>query len=687
MKPKSGRAMGDDVNLTEWMNQAGDQWVAWIVNGLLEGSLALGLVLALWLGLRRFVPAQFGYCLFFLVPAALFIPFHYKLPLLPPVDRPTTMARVQAAFTPLPENRTLAVKEKTGAESVVAAPIRTGEYQLSLSARLMIAWALVVLAGLAHLLWISVRTRRMASRSVPVGPDFPINFDFLKAARRVPETTRLCLSDDLSSPAVCCAMAPRILFPRRLADSLTESEMEWALAHELAHLRRGDLWALLAQRLVLILFFFHPAVWIAHWFINELREHACDDEASAESGATRREAAHSFVTILENANGRLAAPFSMAGFTTQKGPIQRRIMRLLRPSPGTYRLTPGLKWVLLPIGALVLPGFALEHREVTHHLNPLSPEKGLLPVVSLSSERPSASHRGRLITPPSHRIQLVDEATGESKEARVGAQNYQITRLDTRSLIGPACLEVAITMGDEGIDGSFDLFPGDLVLPEDFDEQEQFRSRFSRAFVYRLYPRETRSLHCFLKNGELLQLGATGGWGNPEGARSSYRFEARVREDYAEIQRTRFALTTASPRRTITGHVARSGYVVYEIDVRGLRRPGAIRMVLETGGEADGLMADLFAGDLRIPADPRYHETVQSSRLNYILPFALKAGKKIRSNGPSLTHRFPLGGLFQIGVSGPWIADPHPPTSFTLSFSLHPQDLAQPASNSNQEYQ
>jgi hypothetical protein len=55
------------------------------------------------------------------------------------------------------------------------------------------------------------------------------------------------------------------------------------LLHEYAHLRRGDDWTNLIQKIVRALFFFHPAVW---WIENRLsveREMACDDAVLAET--------------------------------------------------------------------------------------------------------------------------------------------------------------------------------------------------------------------------------------------------------------------------------------------------------------------------------------------------------------------------------------------------------------------
>ena len=86
--------------------------------------------------------------------------------------------------------------------------------------------------------------------------------------------------------------------------------MTWVLLHELAHIRRGDLWVVVVQRVVQAVFFFHPAVHLANWIIDELREYACDDAALAACKTSRRDCGEGFLAIVERsverARGRRA---------------------------------------------------------------------------------------------------------------------------------------------------------------------------------------------------------------------------------------------------------------------------------------------------------------------------------------------------------------------------------------------
>jgi beta-lactamase regulating signal transducer with metallopeptidase domain len=69
---------------------------------------------------------------------------------------------------------------------------------------------------------------------------------------------------------------PKIILP---ADThrLSDSELEMMIRHEWAHLRRNDPTALFLQRLVEILYWYHPLVWLATCQVSKYREFACDD--------------------------------------------------------------------------------------------------------------------------------------------------------------------------------------------------------------------------------------------------------------------------------------------------------------------------------------------------------------------------------------------------------------------------
>ena len=66
--------------------------------------------------------------------------------------------------------------------------------------------------------------------------------------------------------------------------SLTPSQVEAILAHELAHIRRHDYAVNVLQTIAETLLFYHPAVWWVSNRIRAEREHCCDEIAVAVCG-------------------------------------------------------------------------------------------------------------------------------------------------------------------------------------------------------------------------------------------------------------------------------------------------------------------------------------------------------------------------------------------------------------------
>ena len=79
------------------------------------------------------------------------------------------------------------------------------------------------------------------------------------------------------TPTVVGLFRPMILLPFSMAGGMPLDQVEGLLAHELAHIRRGDHWVNLVQRLIEAVLFFHPAVWWVSRQIRIEREHCCDD--------------------------------------------------------------------------------------------------------------------------------------------------------------------------------------------------------------------------------------------------------------------------------------------------------------------------------------------------------------------------------------------------------------------------
>ena len=159
---------------------------------------------------------------------------------------------------------------------------------------------------------------------------------------RVSTTARLAESARAAGPLVIGALRPVILMPVGSILNMTPAQLEAALAHELAHVRRYDYLANIVQTVIETLLFYHPAAWWLSRRVRAEREHAADDLAVSVCG-DRGAYARALYEIAESADTRHVFAVSATG-----GVFSQRIHRLL----GTNRRRSGAAALLL--GALVV---------------------------------------------------------------------------------------------------------------------------------------------------------------------------------------------------------------------------------------------------------------------------------------------------------------------------------------------
>ncbi|WP_243286164.1 M56 family metallopeptidase [Geothrix terrae] len=155
-------------------------------------------------------------------------------------------------------------------------------------------------------------------------------FEALRARTRVQIPVRLGLSDRVDSLVVLGWLKPVVLVPAAALLVLSPEALEALLAHELAHVRRGDFLANLVQTLAEALLFYHPAVWWLSRRIRQEREHCCDDAAVNTCGDPILYA--SALVGLEELRSRSNLIPDLAP-AASGGHLMLRIQRLLRPHP------------------------------------------------------------------------------------------------------------------------------------------------------------------------------------------------------------------------------------------------------------------------------------------------------------------------------------------------------------------
>jgi beta-lactamase regulating signal transducer with metallopeptidase domain len=139
----------------------------------------------------------------------------------------------------------------------------------------------------------------------------------------------LRLSDQLMHPASLGAWRPVILLPRRFGEGSEEAEVEAAITHEWAHVRRGDLWLLALLRWLMIPLAAHPLYW---WLRRAIY---LDQEILADADAARRSGPADYAEMLLRwcqTGGRPPQAAAILSIASRPGPLKRRIKILLDSS-------------------------------------------------------------------------------------------------------------------------------------------------------------------------------------------------------------------------------------------------------------------------------------------------------------------------------------------------------------------
>lgn len=168
------------------------------------------------------------------------------------------------------------------ASSGVALPSYTIDFGASAAAAAATPFPLwETVWGVGILLGIVIAARRLlAARSLVRSATSVEDLDLLglrdELARGLRRPPRIVESARVKCPLLVGVVRPTIVVPQGYAAEFGTPEVRMALAHEIAHIRRGDPWLSLVTALTQIVFFFHPLAWWAGRESALAREEACD---------------------------------------------------------------------------------------------------------------------------------------------------------------------------------------------------------------------------------------------------------------------------------------------------------------------------------------------------------------------------------------------------------------------------
>ena len=157
-----------------------------------------------------------------------------------------------------------------------------------------------------------VRLRRVKRHAVPFGS---------VAVRGA----RIGLSGTVTTPTAIGYLHPAVVLPDGFRARVDDREWDAVVAHECAHLARGDDWAKAVQSAILRIGWWIPGLWVLSRALDLERELASDERAAVETGARRYAAC-----LLRLATDRADAV--APGLWARRSHVAIRVERLVRPT-------------------------------------------------------------------------------------------------------------------------------------------------------------------------------------------------------------------------------------------------------------------------------------------------------------------------------------------------------------------
>lgn len=381
-------------NVLMGLNRVGGVFYDYAASVFIQSALLVILLFVIDLLLRKRVRAIFRYCVWLLVLVKLILPPMLSLPTgigywvgdhIPTAPGASNMVfDADALEFAGPSGKMPQVRptENIAGDDSAMAPADSALTPLTWQAVLFLLWLAGVLAFLAVLIQRIRFVRGLVAASYPAGDELTGLLEQCRRQMTVRREIKLRLSEAIPSPAVCGLLRPTVLMPTSLVEKLSPEGLRATLIHELAHIKRGDLWVNSVQTFLQVVYFYNPFVWFANSAIRKVCEEAVDETVLVALGGQAKDYSNTLIDIGEMVFWKADLGLRLIGVAESKKALQWRIRHMLnRPIPKSSKLGALGITMILVIAAILLPMAKAqklgEHREPVASENEQKPAKTL----------------------------------------------------------------------------------------------------------------------------------------------------------------------------------------------------------------------------------------------------------------------------------------------------------------------
>lgn len=381
--------------ILQQINLAGMKFVEFALPMLTQSVILILFVLLIDFFIRKKVRAVFRYWIWMLVLVKLVLPTSLTSPLslgrlignrLTYVDRINTNSKPRIKLTEnSPVNvpmyidldniesdrftpRTAAIISRTESTDVKIIPkVGPNPSQpakaspasltpLSWQGVVLLIWLAAVITMSSLLLQRAIFVKGLLKQALPANNLMNEALEYCFEHMGVKRKVGLKVSFNATSPAVCGLFRPVILLPQNLGPNLGSSHLRTVMMHELAHIKRGDLWINTIQVVLQIIYLYNPLLWLANAIIRRVREQAVDETVIVTMGPRARQYPETLLHVARLAWQRPALSLRLIGVIESKNQLKERIKNMLdKPAPKNARLGIAGIFIIIVLGVFLLP--------------------------------------------------------------------------------------------------------------------------------------------------------------------------------------------------------------------------------------------------------------------------------------------------------------------------------------------
>ncbi len=218
---------------------------------------------------------------------------------------------------------------------------------------LAVAYGLLTVYFIARFLWRCTRLSALVqgSERLVLSSEVALACDRCSDRFGIMRSVEVLCSNDIFSPVTMGVARRCVMLPAGMVTRLPHADLDTAIAHEFAHIRRNDFLKNLAYEVLSLPISYHPCLWFTRQRIMETREMVCDEMAAGISG--NQEYAQSLLRLASLLLQGMPVRIPHAIGVFDANTLERRLMKLTEKKREVGRLR-----VWVSVAACVVLGVA-----------------------------------------------------------------------------------------------------------------------------------------------------------------------------------------------------------------------------------------------------------------------------------------------------------------------------------------